>query len=314
MFTPAFVSRPIARRARFSARQARRHQAATGIVFGRRFPDRKAASSLAPAVSTTAAASDEPPRPVPPRGFMQFARFLRSVPQQFPLLERDFTIQAAPHPNLASYPTLDALVRDLRPLKRGGLPDRRPLIASIVKAHQTKPHQVWSTVLLRVFTPILWKLRQRLIGGDEDTRDEILLEETQTALFKMRTCDPQRIFMYFRQALRRRVFRAMAEVTAWEGVGFGSNAEEEADPTTLHPPRLLGHWLRSAPTEHIDLVASLVDEGGLHGLVRREARNDTREEHARVHDRLRKRRQRLVDSLRANVGDASTRAKNYSEH
>jgi hypothetical protein len=245
---------------------------------------------------------------------MEFAQFLRAVPKRFPLLERDFTIQVVHHPALAAYPTLDALARDLRPSTKGGLPDRSTLITSIVKAHQAKSHPVWSTVLLRVFTPVIWKLRVRLIGGDEDTRDEILLEETQHALRSMRTTDPGRISMYFRQRLRRRVFRAIAEVTRWETMGFGSDAEDVADPTTVHPPRLLGHWLRAATAEQRELVATFVDDEGLHGLVCRTAKNATPEEHAVVHGRLRKRRQRVVDSLRDQLGNASTRAKNFSEH
>ncbi len=306
----AVVSHHIARRVVASARRTRRHQEPTGTVYGRRFRNRKATSSRA---SASPSASDGPPPPAPPRGFMEFAKFLRAVPDRFPLLERDFTIQAARHPNLAAaYPTLDALVRDLRPSKKGGLPDRTTLIASIVKAHQASPHPVWSTVLLRVFSPILWKVRVRLMGGDEDTRDEILLEETQHALLTMRTTDPARISMYFRQRLRRRVFRALAEVTRWENVGFGSDPEDVAHPATVHPPRLLGHWLRAASPEQRELVATFVDDGGLHPLVRRMAK--TPEEHAVVHSRLRKRRQRVVDSLREELGDASTRAKNFSEH
>ena len=307
--TSTIVSHHAVRRVLSAGRRTRRQQAPTGIVFGRRFPDRKTTSSLA---SGSPSDSDVPPPPVPPRGFMEFAKFLRAVPNRFPLLERDFTLQVSHHPDLAAYPTLDALVRALRPNAHGGLPDRKPLIASIVKAHQAKPHPVWSTVLLRVFSSVIWKLRIRLIGGDADTRDEILLEETQHALLKMKTTDPARIFMYFKQRLRRRVFRALAVVTGWENVGFGSDAEEVADPTTIHPPRLLGHWLRSAPREQQELVATFVDDGGLHGLVRRMARSA--EEHDVVHARLRKRRERLVDSLREKLGDASTRAKNFSEH
>jgi hypothetical protein len=245
---------------------------------------------------------------------MEFAKFLRAVPDRFPLLEHDFVIQAAHHPDLAAYPTLDALARDLRPSAKGGLLDRKSLIASIVKAHQTMPHPVWSTVLLRVFTRVIWKLRVQLMGGDEDTRDEILLEETQHTLLAMKTTDPVRIFMYFRQRLRRRVFHALAEVTRWENIGFGIDPEDVADPTTVHPPRLLGHWLRAATPEQRELVATFVDREGLHGLVRRTAKNATPDEHALVHRRLRKRRERVVDSLREQLGSASTRAKSFSEH
>jgi len=305
------VSHRIARRAIASARRTRRHHEPTGTVFGRRFPDRKTTSSRA---SASPSASDVTPLPAPPRGFMEFAKFLRAVPNRFPLLEHDFVIQAAHHPDLAAYPTLDALVRDVRPIAKGGLLDRKPLIASIVKAHQTKPHPVWSTVLLRVFTPILWKLRVQLMGGDEDTRDEILLEEMQHALLTIKTTDPSRIFMYFRQRLRRRVFHALAEVTQWETMGFGSDPEAVADPTTVHPPRLLGHWLRAATPDQRELVATFVDDEGLHGLVRRAVKNATPAEHAVVHGRLRKRRERVVDSLRQQLGDASSRAKNFSEH
>jgi hypothetical protein len=243
---------------------------------------------------------------------MQFAKFLRAVPNRFPRLERDFALEVTHHPDLAAYPTLASLVRDLRPTARGGLPDRKPLITAIVKAHQAKPHPVWSTVLLRVFSAVLWKLRLRLVGGDEDTRDGILLEETQHALLKMKTTDPPRIFMYFRQRLRRRVFRALAEVTDWESVGFGTDPEDEADPITVQPPRLVGHWLRTAPAEQRELVATLVDDGGLHALVRRTTTHP--DEYDVVLARLRKRRERLVDGLRKKFGDASMRAKNFSEH
>ena len=311
MLITTTVSHRIVRRVFASARRTRRPHAATGTVFGRRFPNRKATSSCA---SASPSASDVPPLPAPPRGFMEFAKFLRTVPNKFPRLEHDFVIQAALHPDLAAYPTLNSLVRDLRPSAKGGSPNRKALIASIVKAHQTKPHPVWSTVLLRVFTPILWNLRCQLIGGDEDTRDEILLEETQHAILSMKTTDPDRIHMYFRQRLRRRVFRALAEISRWEVVGFGPDVEGAMDPTTVHPPRLPGHYLRAITPEQRELVATVVDAEGLQGLVRRTVKNATPEEHAVVYGRLRKRRERVVDSIRQQLGDASSRAKNFSEH
>ena len=86
------------------------------------------------------------------------------------------------------------------------------------------------------------------------------------------------------------------------------------DPTTTRPPRLLGYYLRAATPEQRELVGTFVDPEGLHGLVRRTVKNATPGEYATVHSRIRKRRDRFVEFLREQIGDASTRARNFSEH
>jgi hypothetical protein len=209
--------------------------------------------------------------PVPRSSIMHLRQLLLSIPYDLARLSSAYLTEASLHEGLAHYPTLSSL---LTGLERAGGPstaERKALIALIVRAHQTKPHRVWSTVLLQVFGPLLKKIRKKLQGGDDDTRDEILLEETQHALLRMRTRDSARIFMYFRQAVSRRVFKTLRKDTDWEELGFGIEADTEPDPKTLEGPQLLGVWLKGFGTrqEQVELLATLMEHGGLQELVER---------------------------------------------
>ena len=115
------------------------------------------------------------------------------------------------------------------------------------------------------------KRYRRVLVAPSGLRDGILAEAFQEALGRVTTDAPLRIFMYVRQELRREVFKALEEITAWEEVGFGTDADLEPDPSTVYAPPLIGVWLEGYGTlpEQAELLATLVDRGGLKALVHR---------------------------------------------
>jgi hypothetical protein len=201
---------------------------------------------------------------------MSLRDLLDCLPGELARLSSAYEVAARPHRSLRPYPTLATLLERLQ--RKGNRPSKRKaLIALLLRVHQTKPHHLWSTVLLHVFTAMIKKLRKQLVVGDDDTREGILVEAFQEALLRVPTDDSPRIFMYVSQALRRRAFKALAEVIAWEEVGFGTDSDLEPDPSTVYETPLIGVWLEGHGTrpEQAELLATLVDRGGLRAMVRR---------------------------------------------
>jgi hypothetical protein len=228
---------------------------------------------------------------------MHLSRLLNTIPFELTRLHAHYEAAARPHPCLAPHPTLPALLACLRRTRGPSSPERKALVASLVRIHQTLPHRVWSTILIHVFTPPIKKLRKELRGGDQETRDEIIVVAFLEALVDAPTDDPQRIFMYVRQGLRRRVFKALEEVAEWEEVGFGTDADRVPDPRTLSEPPLIGLRLRGHGTEG-ELLATLIDRGGLQRLILKRYPGLDEAGQARALWCLHKRRQRLVGELR----------------
>jgi hypothetical protein len=143
-------------------------------------------------------------------------------------------------------------------------------------------------------------LRKKLRGSDQETRDEIIVVAFHEALVDAPTNDPNRIFMYVRQGVRRRVFKALAEVTAWEELGFGTEADLVPDPNTLTEPPLIGVWLRHLGTsaQQAELLGTLVDRGGLWSLILKRHPDLDEAGQLRVFRCLHKRRHRLVSEMR----------------
>jgi hypothetical protein len=227
---------------------------------------------------------------------MHLSKLLHLVPLELTRLHSAYQAAARPHPCLAPYPTLPALLACLRRTRGPSTPTRKALVASLIRIHQTFPHPVWSTILIHVFTPPIKKLRKELRGSDQETRDEIIVVAFHEALVDVRTDDPQRIFMYVRQGLRRRVFKALQEVAAWEEVGFGTDADLVPDPNTLSDPPLIGLRLKGHGAG--ELLATLVDRGGLQRLILKRYPDLDEAGQARAFWCLHKRRQRLVGELR----------------
>jgi hypothetical protein len=231
---------------------------------------------------------------------MHLSKLLNTIPFELTRLHSAYEAAAPAHPCLAPYPTLPALLACLRRTRGPSTPTRKALVASLVRIHQTFPHPVWSTILIHVFTPPIKKLRKELRGSDQETRDEIIVVAFHEGLVDVRTDDPQRIFMYVRQGLRRRVFKALEEVAAWEEVGFGVDADLVPDPTTLSEPPLIRSWLRcrGAGPQKMELLETLVDRGGLQRLILKRYPDLDEAGQARALWCLHKRRQRLVGELR----------------
>jgi hypothetical protein len=231
---------------------------------------------------------------------MGLPSLLRLLPAEIARLSSAYATAAREHESLAQYPTLADLLEALGPAGKRSTPERKALITLLVRVYQTGQHEVWSTLLLHVFTPTVKKLRKNLKGGDADTRESVIVEVFHELLLRVRTDDPVRIYVYVRQALRRGAFRVMRAVFAWQKVGFGTDADLEIDPTTESEPPLIGIWLKGHGTrpEQAALLATLVDRGGLRALVERRHGNLDEVGKARAFRCLQKQRQRLVQALR----------------
>jgi hypothetical protein len=240
---------------------------------------------------------------------MGLPTLLRRLPGQITHLSSAYVVAARQHDALSPYPTLAVLLDSLGPPGKRSTPERKALIALLVRVYQIQPHTVWSTLLLHVFTAMLKKLRKELHGGDQDTRDGILVEVFQESLRCVRTDDPARIYLYVRQALRRRAFNALKEVFAWQNVGFGTEVDLEPDPVTESEPPLIGVWLKGHGTqpEQRELLATLVDHGGLRALVSKRHPDLDGAGRARVYECLQKQRKRLVTAVRRELRAEGTR-------
>ena len=231
------------------------------------------------------------------------AHLFRPHVRELALLSRTYLSESQLHPALITYPTLVSLMEPLVQQPSRAPQERRSLIASVIAVHQTRPHALWSTALRHVFARMLRKLRKVLQGADEDTRDAILLEKFLEVLARVPTDDPPRIFMHVRRELRRAVFGALAEIAAWEEIGFGSDADLEPDPATLKGPSLFGIWLKGfgARPDQNELLATVVDHGGLRALVARRHAADAPADRARAYRTLHKKRARLMNALRRHL-------------
>jgi hypothetical protein len=231
---------------------------------------------------------------------MSLPTLLKRLPRELLHLAAVYDIVSREHPLLAPYPTLSTLLAKLKPNGRWPAPERKGLVSALICIHRASPHKLWSTVLLHVFDHMLKKVRKKLRGGDAPTRDALLVEVFLEGLTRVRTDDPDRIFMYVRQETRRGAFHVLREGATWETIGFGIEADLEPDPNTLDEPALVGVWMRDLPSseEKLELLATLVDRGGLQSLVRKRHPDLDPTEQARAFRCLQKRRTRLVARLR----------------
>jgi len=239
---------------------------------------------------------------------MPLPTLLHELPRELSRLHSSYELAARPHRWLDPYPILPRLLEGLRRTVAPSTASRQALVASLLRVHQTSPSPVWSTVLLHVFTPTIKKVRKKLLGGDPETRDAILVEAFHEALVRVRTDDPARIFMYVRQEFRRRAFRALKDVTAWEEIGFGTEADLEPDPDTVGEPLLLGIWLerQGTPAGDAELLSTVLDHGALQALILNRHGNLDDAGRARAYACLQKRRRRLLLQLRAHLRAEAT--------
>ena len=221
------------------------------------------------------------------------AEILRLAPQ-YPRLQ-------SAHPTLEHYPTLDSLVRKLTQYTPESREERLALIGVLMDLHRQSGHRVWTTVLLRVFRPMLNKIREKLIGGTAEELDAALITSFLEALRIVDTRqDPVWLPKQVRWRTRKLVFRALKAETDWDSVGFGEDHEVVPDPCTEGELLLIGVWLReeNADAESIELVRTSFERGALSALVRRRHGELSPEEHQRVYRRLQDKRLRLIRRFR----------------
>jgi len=230
------------------------------------------------------------------------ALFKIELPRQLLRLSPGYPSLAARHASLAAYASADAVLFALR--RRPGEPAerRKDLVVALLRMHRSSPHPLWSTLLLLGCAPIVKRLRKDLHGSNPTMRDSILVESFLEVLRSVPTSDPVRIYMYIRQDLRRRVFRALRAELDWRQIGFGEEADLVADGCTSNVPAIVEARLMSerAPDEEArSLLHSLVEPSALREAVDRDYAVCSDDERTRIHERLRKRRHRLVSALRA---------------
>ena len=111
--------------------------------------------------------------------------------------------------------------------------------------------------------------------------------------------------MHFRQEVRRRVFKALKDILAWEDIGFGTEADDEPDPATVEEPALVGVWLKGFGTEpeQIELLATLVVHGGRQKLVQKRFPEQACGGPSKEYQGLHRERTRLLEKVRAELSD-----------
>ena len=181
------------------------------------------------------------------------ALFKIELPRQLLRLSPGYPSLAARHASLAAYASADAVLFALR--RRPGEPAerRKDLVVALLRMHRSSPHPLWSTLLLLGCAPIVKRLRKDLQGSNPTTRDTILVESFLEVLRSVPTSDPVRIYMYIRQDLRRRVFKALRAELDWRQIGFGEEPDLVADRCTSNVPAIVEARLLSArPTRRPD--------------------------------------------------------------
>jgi len=209
---------------------------------------------------------------------------------------------ANPPAELAPFPTLPALLVGLTDPETRGTLVHGSLVCSVIAIHQSTPHRLWVAILLRAFRPMIKRTFKKLVGGDREERLALLLTSFQEALRRVDPRrDPLRIGMYLRQATRSGVFADLREERDWEGVGFGTEADELPD-SEAQAKALAIEWLRDTPDAARELVATAADHGALWALVRRTHPALARPAHLRIYRQLRYRRKQLLAELRDHLG------------
>jgi hypothetical protein len=227
-------------------------------------------------------------------------RILRELARELARLGPAYRKQRTAHPALADYPTLDSLVEALTRYVPETKAARLGLIAALIDLHRESGDRVWATILLRLFRPMLNKIREKLVGAPADELDAALITAFLEALRVIDTTqDPVWIPKQVRWRTRRLVFRALKAETDWDDVGFGEDHEVVPDPCTGAELFLVGVWLRDegADAESIELVRTL-ERGSLSALVRRRYPDLSSKEYERVYRRLQDKRLRIIARLR----------------
>lgn len=121
------------------------------------------------------------------------------------------------HRVLRHIKTVPRLLQVLQRQDRWGSKRRHSIVLVILKEHRQHPQPFWSLVLLVVLSPMLNRLRLRLLASDHDPDDldQLILEHFIEVI---NTCDlmtlQDKTALRIRRAVERRVFRALKQVQA----------------------------------------------------------------------------------------------------
>jgi hypothetical protein len=247
-----------------------------------------------------------PSRSPPPTGTGRWkpkkpkVRILRELPEELARLAPLYLSRHSAHPALAPYPTLDSLVATLTLYTPESKPERLALIGSLIDLHRDSGHRLWSTLLLRVFRPMLNNIRGALEGGVAEELDAALVSSFLEALRVVDTKASPLVAKLVRWRTRRFFFRRLKGDTRWEEIGFGVEGDTAPDPATEVDPMLIAVWLREErqDDDSVELIRTLFDRGVLWTLVRRRYAARSSQEQLHEYRRLQGRRRRLVQRFR----------------
>jgi hypothetical protein len=226
---------------------------------------------------------------------------LRELTRELARLAPVYRTRRAVHSAFRDYPTLDALVEALTRYVPQTKAERLALIGALIDLHRESGDRIWTTLLLRVFRPMLNKIREKLVGAPADELDAALITAFLEALRVIDTKqDAAWLPRLVRWRTRRLVFRALKAETDWEDVGFGEDCDTEADPATEGDLLLVGVWLREehGDTESVELLRTLFEHGALWALVMKRYDGCTQKELQRAYFSLHGKRKRLIHRLR----------------
>ena len=114
-------------------------------------------------------------------------------------------------PDLAPYPTLDALLGALRASGGADPATRSRLLCAVLTKHHAAHGRLASAIVLHAFRGMLGRLSRGLVGVERDDAEALVACALVEALRRVRPArDPERIAMYVRQETRRVVFAALA--------------------------------------------------------------------------------------------------------
>jgi len=219
--------------------------------------------------------------------------------------DREFQRARAREPSLAPYATAMALFEAIPRAWPRDLEQFEPVVLALLREHQRSHHPLWQALLLRVFEPMLVRLRVRLRCRDWEDRGSMLLLAFLEVISSV-SPEPGRAFLSVRCATGRAVFEAARaqDLPAADTAAFDEDSPECAPPVHLDPAPFL-HCLAH------ELVEQMARRRGGEDVARLLAGVETvGEQLARIGEQgkakyrcLQQRRGRTLKRLRAEMAD-----------
>jgi hypothetical protein len=209
----------------------------------------------------------------------------------------------ATHEALAPYATAADVGAALSPASPLAIERRNDLVVALVTEHQARPHPLWQTMLLRVFEPMLTRVRMRLARRADPDLDQRVLVAFLGALRSVRT--GAYTILALRWATERELFESRRkERRAPETLAY----DDEAHPADVFGVDALDQARLAEVARIVEaegdkdlfdcLVATRANDESLKAYVARAHPDRSERERATIHYRLRCARSALVERIR----------------